>query len=350
MSDVVICGSLNMDLLSQVERLPLPGETVLGSCYQHSAGGKGLNQAIACVRMGVPTAMIGAVGDDAHGRALTELLRTEGVDTTRVRTRAGVTTGLAQVMLAASGENSIVVHAGANTSLGATDVTRDLPEAIVYLAQLETPLDTIEEFFAAARQAGGCCVLNTAPAVTGSERLLSLADVLVMNETELAYYAGQAGAVSAAQVRRLGPRLLQRPQQALIVTLGAEGAWIFTHTSEEFIPAIPATVLDTTGAGDCFTGVLAAGIALGQVLPEAARRAIRAGTYGIRLALTRRCRSRRGTSTRSRLIRAVIFLAAVFGRCSSTIAMKRGAMISTSPVVSASRTAAEAVFATIRAN
>jgi ribokinase len=281
MSDVVICGSLNMDLLSQVERLPLPGETVLGSCYQHSAGGKGLNQAIACVRMGVPTAMIGAVGDDAHGRALTELLRTEGVDTTRVRTRAGVTTGLAQVMLAASGENSIVVHAGANTSLGATDVTRDLPEAIVYLAQLETPLDTIEEFFAAARQAGGCCVLNTAPAVTGSERLLSLADVLVMNETELAYYAGQAGAVSAAQVRRLGPRLLQRPQQALIVTLGAEGAWIFTHTSEEFIPAIPATVLDTTGAGDCFTGVLAAGIALGQVLPEAARRARRAASIAV---------------------------------------------------------------------
>ncbi len=281
MSDVVVCGSLNMDLLSQVERLPLPGETVLGTHYQHSAGGKGLNQAIACARMGVPTAMIGAVGDDAHGHTLTELLRIEGVDTTRVRTRSGETTGLAQVMLAASGENSIIVHAGANASLRAEDVAHDLPEAIVYLAQLETPLDTIEAFFAAARHAGGCCVLNTAPAVRGSDRLLPLADVLVMNETELAYYAGQAAAVSAAQVRRLGPRLLQRPQQALIVTLGAEGAWIFTHASEEFIPATPATVLDTTGAGDCFTGVLAAGIALGQVLPEAARRASRAASIAV---------------------------------------------------------------------
>ncbi len=281
MSDVVVCGSLNMDLLSQVERLPLPGETVLGTHYQHSAGGKGLNQAIACARMGVPTAMIGAVGDDAHGHTLTELLRIEGVDTTRVRTRSGETTGLAQVMLAASGENSIIVHAGANASLRAEDVAHDLPEAIVYLAQLETPLDTIEAFFAAARNVGGCCVLNTAPAVTGSDRLLPLADVLVMNETELAYYAGQAAAVSAAQVRRLGPRLLQRPQQALIVTLGAEGAWIFTHASEEFIPATPATVLDTTGAGDCFTGVLAAGIALGQVLPEAARRASRAASIAV---------------------------------------------------------------------
>jgi len=281
MSDVVVCGSLNMDLLSQVERLPLPGETVLGTHYQHSAGGKGLNQAIACARMGVPTAMIGAVGDDAHGHTLTELLRTESVDTTRVRTRSGETTGLAQVMLAASGENSIIVHAGANASLRAEDVAHDLPEAIVYLAQLETPLDTIEAFFAAARHAGGCCVLNTAPAVRGSDRLLPLADVLVMNETELAYYAGQAAAVSAAQVRRLGPRLLQRPQQALIVTLGAEGAWIFTHASEEFIPATPATALDTTGAGDCFTGVLAAGIALGQVLPEAARRASRAASIAV---------------------------------------------------------------------
>lgn len=281
MSDVVVCGSLNMDLLSQVERLPLPGETVPGLRYQHSAGGKGLNQAIACARMGVPTAMIGAVGDDAHGAVLTGLLRAERVDTTRIRTRAGVTTGLAQVMLAASGENSIVVHAGANASLRAADVAHDLPEAIVYLAQLETPLETVEAFFAAAKEAGGCCVLNTAPAVTGSERLLPLADVLVMNETELAYYAHQAGATSTTQVRRLGPRLVQRPQQALIVTLGAEGAWIFTHTSEDFIPAMPATVLDTTGAGDCYTGVLAASIALGQVLPEAARRASRAASIAV---------------------------------------------------------------------
>lgn len=281
MSDVVVCGSLNMDLLSQVERLPLPGETVLGTRYQHSAGGKGLNQAIACARMGVPTAMIGAVGDDAHGYSLTELLRTENIDISRVQTRTGGTTGLAQVMLAASGENSIVVHAGANASLRPDDIVHDLPEAIVYLAQLETPLETIEAFFDAAKQVGGCCVLNTAPAVTGSERLLTLADILVMNETELAYYAGQEAGVSAAQVRRLGPRLLQRPQQALIVTLGAEGAWIFTHASEEFIPAMPGTVLDTTGAGDCFTGVLAAGIALGQVLPVAARRASRAASIAV---------------------------------------------------------------------
>jgi len=281
MSDVVVCGSLNMDLLSQVERLPLPGETVLGTRYQHSAGGKGLNQAIACARMGVPTAMIGAVGDDAHGNSLIELLRAEDIDISQVRTRTGATTGLAQVMLAASGENSIVVHAGANASLKPNDVVRDLPEAIVYLAQLETPLETIEAFFDAAKQVGGCCVLNTAPAVTGSERLLSVADVLVMNETELAYYADQDAGVSAAQVRRLGPRLLQRPQQALIVTLGAEGTWIFTHASEEFIPVTPVTVLDTTGAGDCFTGVLAAGIALGQVLPEAARRASRAAAIAV---------------------------------------------------------------------
>ncbi|MFZ9905230.1 MAG: ribokinase [Steroidobacteraceae bacterium] len=281
MSDVVVCGSLNMDLLAQVERLPLPGETVMGLRYQQSAGGKGLNQAIACARMGVPTAMIGAVGDDAHGHSLTDLLRVENVDTTRVQMRVGEPTGLAQVTLAASGENSIVVHAGANASLSAADAVRDLPEAIVYLAQLETPIETIEAFFEAASQAGGCRVLNTAPAIAGSERLLPLADVIVMNETELGHYLGQPDALSVAQVRRLAPRLLQRPQQALIVTLGAQGAWLFTHSTEQAIPATPATVVDTTGAGDCFTGVLAAGIALGQVLPEAARRASQAASVAV---------------------------------------------------------------------
>jgi len=270
-----------MDLLAQVDRLPLPGETVVGSSYRHSPGGKGLNQAIASARMGVPTAMIGAVGDDTHGYSLKELLRAEHIDTTQIRTRPDLATGLAQVMLAATGENSIVVHSGANASLAPTDVSRDLPAAIVYLAQLETPLETIEAFFELASERGGCRVLNTAPAVPGSERLLSMADILVMNETEFAYYAGIPGEMSAAQIRRLGPGLLQRPQQALIVTMGDEGAWLFTHAVEQAIPAVPSSVVDTTGAGDCFTGVLAASIALGYVLPEAARRASRAASIAV---------------------------------------------------------------------
>lgn len=281
MSDVVICGSLNMDLLAQVDRLPLPGETVIGLSCRHSPGGKGLNQAIASARMGVPTAMIGAVGDDAHGHSLRELLRTEKVDTTHIHTHPELATGLAQVMLVATGENSIVVHYGANASLAPADVTPDLPDAIVYLAQLETPIDTVEAFFELAATRGGCRVLNTAPAVRGSERLLALADVLVMNETEFAYYVGVPGTLSAAHIRRLGPRLLQRPQQALIVTMGGEGAWLFTHALEQAIPAFPSTVVDTTGAGDCFTGVLAASIALGYVLPEAARRASRAASIAV---------------------------------------------------------------------
>lgn len=281
MSDVLVCGSLNMDLLAQVDRLPLPGETVMGSSYRHLPGGKGLNQAIASARMGVPTAMIGAVGDDAHGYSLKELLRTEHIDATQIRTRSDLPTGLAQVMVAATGENSIVVHSGANASFAPADVTRDLPQAIVYLAQLETPLPTIEAFFELASERGGCRVLNTAPAVPGSERLLSLADVLVMNETEFAYYVDMPGAISAAHIRRLGPRLLQRPQQALIVTMGAEGAWLFTHALEQAIPAVPSVVVDSTGAGDCFTGVLAASIALGYVLPEAARRASRAASIAV---------------------------------------------------------------------
>ena len=281
MSDVVVCGSLNMDLIARVARLPAPGETLIGRELLRSAGGKGLNQALASARMGVPTGMIGAVGADADGRELLALLQRENIDIAAVAKRSRQPTGLAQVLLADSGENSIIVHPGANAALLPADLPEPLPSAVVYLAQLETPLDTIEAFFAAARRAGGCCVLNTAPAVEGSERLLPLADVLVMNETELGYYARTLTGESyepiplpaVATLKRVGRKLLQHPQQSLIITLGAAGALWLTHAQDEHIPAYPTDVVDTTGAGDCFCGVLAASIALGHVLPTALQRA-----------------------------------------------------------------------------
>lgn len=279
MSDVVVCGSLNMDLIARVERLPTPGETLIGQELLQSAGGKGLNQAIASARMGVPTSMIAAVGTDAHGDALLSLLRQEKITSSTVQQRPNCKTGLAQVLLAATGENSIIVHPGANATLQPSDLPKELPLARVYLAQLETPLDTIEAFFERAKHQG-CRVLNTAPAVVGSERLLALADILVMNETELAYYAarllGQTWTPDAQElsvIKRLGRNLLQHPQQSLVVTLGARGALWLTHAQDEHIPAYPAEVVDTTGAGDCFCGVLAASLALGHVMPTALRRA-----------------------------------------------------------------------------
>jgi ribokinase len=317
-ASVIVCGSLNMDLVARVDHLPRPGETVVGASLQRLPGGKGLNQAVAAARMGAAVAMIGARGDDADGAALAALLASEGIDTRDLRVRdpramPDAHTGLAQVTVAADGENSIVVHGGANLSLTAEEVRAafavpssatsgqeassptEPPQAgppqvapvRVALAQLETPLVAVSAFFEAARDAGVRTILNPAPAVADALPLLADVDLVVLNETELAAFsaavARDAGAdgirfarpVDAAMV------LLQGRCQGVIVTLGAEGVWLVTGEDAVHFPAPAVTVVDTTGAGDCFCGVLAAGLAQGLDLEAAIARAVAAASLSV---------------------------------------------------------------------
>jgi ribokinase len=317
-ASVIVCGSLNMDLVARVDHLPRPGETVVGASLQRLPGGKGLNQAVAAARMGAAVAMIGARGDDADGAALAALLASEGIDTRDLRVRdpramPDAHTGLAQVTVAADGENSIVVHGGANLSLTAEEVRAafavpssatsgqeassptEPPQAgppqvapvRVALAQLETPLVAVSAFFEAARDAGVRTILNPAPAVADALPLLADVDLVVLNETELAIFsaavAREAGAdgirfarpVDAAMV------LLQGRCQGVIVTLGAEGVWLVTGEDAVHFPAPAVTVVDTTGAGDCFCGVLAAGLAQGLDLEAAIARAVAAASLSV---------------------------------------------------------------------
>ena len=254
--DVVVVGSLNLDLVARTPRIPGPGETVLGTGYAELPGGKGLNQAVAAARAGASVAMIGAVGDDAAGTALREVARADGIDDSLITEIAGVPTGRALIAVDDAAENSIVVVPGANARVEFDE----LPAARVVLAQLEISPAVVAAAFRAARAQGATTVLNPAPAELVTPEVLELADVVVPNQHELAVLGGRE-ALAAAGVR------------TLVVTLGADGADLFDGAD----PTAPAhhvtpfdvVPVDTTGAGDAFCGGLAARLAAGDDLHSA---------------------------------------------------------------------------------
>lgn len=257
--DVVVVGSCNLDLVSTTTHLPSPGETLRAVTYAEHAGGKGLNQAVACARMGARTAIIGCVGNDSAGTMLRELLNSEGIDTSQLIT-VDAPTGRAFITVDASGENTIVIVAGANAQVGDTAIT--IPSSKVLLAQLEIPLDVVTQVFIQAQ--GAIRVLNPAPATPLSHELLSLCDIAVPNETESATLGGTKA-------------LLQSGVTTVITTLGERGAEISNATSTTPIAPYKVDAIDTVGAGDAFTGALCAELARGETIEHAARIASVAG-------------------------------------------------------------------------
>lgn len=263
--EIVVVGSLNRDLTVEVARLPVAGETVLGSSHRWDSGGKGANQAVAAARLGRSVAMVGRVGDDDAGEALVAGLDAEGVDTSGVLREPDAGTGLAVIVVDGSGENQIVVSPGANSQLLPGDLPADLlRSAALVLLQLEIPVETVA---AAARLAGGTVVLNPAPATELPDELLAHVDVLVPNRTELAALAGDGE--PEAQARRLG-----RP---VVVTLGAAGALVVQGGEATRVPAPVVDAVDATAAGDAFCGALADGLVQGLDLVAATHRAVAAG-------------------------------------------------------------------------
>ena len=257
--DVVVVGSCNLDLVSTTTHLPLPGETLRTIAYAEHAGGKGLNQAVACARMGARTAFIGCVGNDSAGTKLRELLDSEGIDTSQLVT-VDAPTGRAFITVDASGENTIVIVAGANAHVGQTAII--VPQSKVLLTQLEIPLDIVTQVFAQAQNA--ITVLNPAPAAQLSTDLLSLCDIAVPNETESAALGGTQF-------------LLGSGVTTIVTTLGERGAEISDNTSTLAVAPCPVNAIDTVGAGDAFVGALCAELARGKTIEHAARIASIAG-------------------------------------------------------------------------
>lgn len=269
-TSVASVGSLNLDVTITVERLPAPGETVLGLSTSRAGGGKGANQAAAARAAGAATAMVGRVGDDDAGRMMVEDLASRGIDVEAVTRAADEHSGTATIAVdAAHGENLIIVDPGANAGLREADVQVDaVRDAAVVLAQLEVPADAV---LAAATAAAGRFVLNPSPAVPLAPALLEHVDVLVVNQSELGVLAGTA-TPGGPEDARAALRALDAPCST-IVTLGAAGALVHDVDAGSFIAvsAPSVTPVDTTGAGDCFCGILAARLAAGDALAEAAR-------------------------------------------------------------------------------
>jgi ribokinase len=268
MSRVVVCGSLNMDVIAQSARRPAAGETILGATVSFLPGGKGLNQAVAASRLGAKTAMLGAVGGDAFGRTLRGVLADNGVDASGVRMIGKSTTGVALIQVA-EGDNAITGASGANMLFATSMIGRAPRCGEVWLAQFETPIATTEAAFRSARDVGARTILNLAPMVRYPARLMKLVDIAVLNEIELAQATG----------RRITPRSSNRDivsacgqlgVRTVIATLGGRGLVIVSPDGATVLAALPAKVVDTTGAGDCFVGALAACLAAGRDLLDAA--------------------------------------------------------------------------------
>ncbi|WP_246232670.1 ribokinase [Aurantimonas aggregata] len=285
---VVVFGSLNVDLVCRVETIARPGETVLAPGYDQLFGGKGANQAVAAARaLGGRVAMVGAVGDDALGRAVTANLAREGIDVAAIQTVPG-RTGCAFISIDAAGENAITVASGANGRFTAKALDDERLDArSVLVLQMETPLAENLAAAAKARARGARVVVNLAPVprqldAAALEQLLALTDWLVVNETELAAAAHLAGLAAGSSAEQAGA-LAERHGIVVIATLGAEGAVVADPVASlQRIAAHKVSVVDTTGAGDTFVGVLAAGLATGLAVPQAASRAVIAGSLACR--------------------------------------------------------------------
>ncbi len=269
-SNVVVLGSANADLVVEVPRRPGGGETLLGSDLQLFAGGKGANQAAAAARGGATTRFLGCVGADAHGEFLRRHLTDAGVDVSGVRTGSRPT-GTALILLTPDGENSIVVSPGANAAVDVAMVEEMSPvwmSADVLILNLEVPLETVTHLVARAAAGGVRLLLNAAPAVHFDRAVLEACHPLVVNEYEAQIVLGSA---PDASFDELAAGLLAAGARSVVITLGAAGALVGDATGITLVPAYRVEAVDTTGAGDAFVGATACELARGADLREAVR-------------------------------------------------------------------------------
>lgn len=285
-ANVLVIGSLNMDLVAQAERLPRAGETLLGQSFATVPGGKGANQAVAAARLGGQVAMIGCVGADAYGHALRQALAYEGIDCQGVRVAEDVATGIAMIVVDANSQNAIVIVAGGNGQLESTDIERFdglLQAADVVVCQLEIPYPVVAFVLQRAHEAGKTVILNPAP-VTGPlpSQWLGWIDYLIPNETEAQALTGLA-VNSVAEAEQAASLLREAGAGKIILTLGERGVLFADGVQSRHSPGRKVQAVDTTAAGDTFVGGFAAALARG--LDES--QAIAFGQAAAALSVTR---------------------------------------------------------------
>lgn len=270
---ISVVGSLNMDLVARSSHIPHPGETIIGGELHMLPGGKGANQAVATARLGVKTAMIGKIGQDAFAPPLLENLTADNINHVFVTQDHKSATGVALIVVDDAGENSIVVTPGANHQLSPADVIKAesvIADSKVMLLQLEIPLESVTKAAELAKSHGVTVILNPAPAQALPSELLSLVDILIPNETETEILTGLP-VNDFQEAEKAASKLREQGIVTVILTLGARGALLLNDTERLQIPALNINPVDTTAAGDAFVGGFAVALAEGHTLVDAVR-------------------------------------------------------------------------------
>jgi len=271
MGRVFVAGSINMDVVATAARHPRVGETVAGQAVHYFPGGKGANQAVAAAKLGAPTTLIGRLGADAFRQQLRTFLTAQGVDLAFVMDTASTHTGTA-IITVADADNTIVVVPGANALVTPADVAAPvLARGDIAVSQFEIPLPTISAFFNRAREAGATTILNPAPAMMFGPELLDLVDILIVNETELGFLSNTElqATDDAARFIEAVRSLPAGTTRIICVTLGKRGVLALIDGDASMIAGRSVKAVDTTGAGDCFVGALAAQLAVGSPIRDA---------------------------------------------------------------------------------
>ena len=283
MKRIVVLGSTNTDMVIKSERIPAPGETILGGRFLMNPGGKGANQAVAAARLGGEVTFVAKVGDDLFGREAKALFAKEGIRTDYVLTDASEPSGVALIMVDAKGENCISVASGANAALSPQDIEAArgaIEAASALLMQLETPVETV---LCAARWAaaqGVPAILNPAPACALPAELFGCLSLITPNESEAELLTG-VKVTDEATARAAAAALCAKGVGRVVITLGAKGAFVFEGGRGTLMPAFPVRAVDTTAAGDVFNGALAVALTEGLALAEALRFAARAASISV---------------------------------------------------------------------
>ena len=274
MNPIYVLGSINMDLVFEIERLPEKGETMQGKHFMMSPGGKGANQAVAAARQNAKTYMIGSLGGDPLSEKLLKTLEGYNVDTRHVSIHPEKTSGVAGILLE-GGDNRIITDSGANAHQDLSvirSIIQQAQKASLLIAQLEIPVEAVQTAFKEARDKGMTTILNAAPAIPLPDELYPLIDILVVNEGEARTLSG-VDASDPAFINQAAKALMKKGARSLLFTLGEKGSLYIGDNGTIEVPAYTVEVKDTTAAGDTFIGVFAAAFAQGRPLEETLRRA-----------------------------------------------------------------------------
>ncbi|MEQ8580432.1 MAG: ribokinase [Marinoscillum sp.] len=280
---ILVIGSCNTDMVIKSDRLPIPGETVIGGTFLMNAGGKGANQAVAAARQGGKVTFVSKTGNDVFGKQSIELYNAEGINTDFIFSDSKNSSGVALIMVDSHGENCIAVASGANGSLVPDDIEKaknELDAADYVLMQLEIPMETVEYAAELAWKKGTPVILNPAPARTLSNKLLKCLFLVTPNETEAEILSG-IKVFDFNSAKQAADIISNKGVPNVVITMGAMGAFIKENDEYSLVEATKVDAIDTTAAGDCFSGTLVVGLSEGKTILEAVKTASKASSITV---------------------------------------------------------------------